>query len=234
MKNYTLIGFPRTGTAWFKYHFREYYGNSNYLGEYFSKFEYTHIENNVYYKVRRNQSSQRYSKKISFLNSERINNNEYYIKYMVHHINELDENFPNWWNEFYKDYEKIKVLNKNVWRIFLSNSYQDYTKWKKTGNWKVKNFKLEKFYTSFEYIQIFCKLYNDYINFDRYDVLFDVNKIDNDFVMNYLNNNTYVNKPRYIHDYEKYLISDIDLVKEELKKELKKYNLEFLDNGKIL
>ena len=219
MKNYILIAYPRTGTSWLGGHFIQYYGKSNYLGEFFSE---------VY-------DEQSYIEKVSFLEKEReINGEEYYIKYMLYQIKDIEQYYPNWFDTFYKNFKKIKLLNKNVWRIFLSQQYQLQNHKFESNSWKIPDYKLKQFSINLNQIKKFVKDYSDFFHYDKHNILFDYDKIDDDYMMKYLGTKTFRKRNRYIHDYESFLLSDIDLIKDNLKKEFQKYNIELLDNGKIL
>lgn len=218
MKNYILIGYPRTGTSWIGSHFIKYYGKSNYLGEYFSEIN----------------DEQSYIEKVSFLEKEReISGEEYYIKYMVYQIKEIEQYYSNWFNTFYKNFEKIKLLNRNVWRIFLSQYYQLQNNKFESHNWKIPNYKLKSFSVNLNQIKKFAKDYSDFYHYNNYDTLFDYDKIDDEYIMKYLGTKTFKKRTRYVHDYENFLLGDIDLIKDNLIAELKKFGIICLQNGKI-
>jgi len=210
MKNYTLIGYQRCGTTWLSLHFKTYYGKPNFLGEYFS--QETNFDN-----------------KISFLENERKQNNEYFIKWIIWQIKECED----WWNNFYKNFEKIKILNRNAWRIFLSESYLRYNNYKSDPNlWQHKDYNMKKFSVDIEWIKQFANQYNQYIMFSNYDTIFDVDKITDEYVSNYLGNSN-IKYERFVHNYEDYLQQDLDLTKEIFISELKKFGITCLQSGKI-
>lgn len=218
MKNYILIGYPRTGTSWLGTHFIEYYGKPNYLGEYFSEIN----------------DDQSYVQKVSFLEKEReLNREEYYIKYLFYQMKEIEQFYPNWFDNFYKDFEKVKLLNKNVWRIFLSQHYQLENDKFESGSWKIPDYKLKQFSVNLNQIKKFAKDYSDFYYYSKYNTLLDYDKIDDEYMMKYLGTKTYRKRNRYIHDYESFLLGDINLIKDSLKKEFEEYNIKMLDNGKI-
>lgn len=209
--NYTLIGYQRSGTTWLCQHFRIYYGKEKWLDEYFSR-------------------EKNFNNKISFLENERKNNNEYFVKWIVHQVQECQD----WWNEFYKDFEKIKLLNKNVWRIFLSESYLRFNNYESDPNlWRHKDYYIKPFSVDRNWIKQFAKQYSDYIMFSNYNTLFDIDKITDEYVMDYLGNIEYKYKKQFKHDYEGKLNQDVELTKEILKNELKQYNITLLNNGRI-
>jgi len=211
-KNYVLIGYQRSGTTWLSMHFRRYYGKEKSLGEWFG--ETTKIS---------------FQEKISFLEDERKKGEEYFIKWMVHQI----QNCSEWWNEFYKDYEKIKLLNLNVWDIFLSETYQRHIKWTYTNLWMEKEFNMTNFSVDLKWIKQFVQQYIEYLKFRNYNTIFNYDKITDEYVMNYLGNEEYKFIKIYRKDYEKYLIEDVELIKNCLIKELEKNGINCLQNGKI-
>ena len=123
MTNYVLIALPKTASSWVKNHFKQL-ERQKFLGEYFSP---DNMQPGTF-KKDYNQL------KIDFLEESRVKGTEYFIKYMVEQI----DNFPDWFTTFYKDYEKIKLLNTDVWRVFLSYGYQCYIGWNNTGLERMK------------------------------------------------------------------------------------------------
>lgn len=236
MKHYVLIGYPRSGTAWLATHFREYY-KENYIGEFFSinvdkqnrKFnalKHYSIDDKIL-------NSLEYKDHLSFLEEERGKGNEYYIKYMVHQIEKINSKYSNWWDNFYNNFEKIKLLNKNVWRIFLSESYQQSIDWNNSSIWKDRDYILKPFSIRLDRISSFAKTYARYINYNNYNTLFDYDEITDEYVATHLGNLKFRHRQRFVHDYESYLQQDVELIKDILKKELEKNGLTYLQNDKI-
>lgn len=63
--------------------------------------------------------------KINFLEKERIEGREYSIKVLAYQV----KNCREWFDEFYKDWNKIILLRKDRWRAYLSYEIQSYLKW---------------------------------------------------------------------------------------------------------
>jgi len=223
--DYILIGFPRTGTTWIGRYFKFY--NNNNLGEYFSIGEL-------------------YKENIKFLNSEREKGNEYYIKYLSHQLQYLNEIAPGWHDDFYKNYTKIKLINTNVWRIFLSYFYQHDVFVKNglltnTRIWE-KDYEVQKFsihsknkISEYDEIQRFVKRYVDYIRYNNYDLLWNIKDITHEFLVDFLELNLITTKKQswFVHDYESKLLDDVEMLHDTLRYEFKKYGINYLQNGHI-
>jgi hypothetical protein len=209
MTNYVLIAHPRTASSWVKNHFQQL-ESQKFLGEYFSP---DNMQPGTF-KKDYNQL------KIDFLEESRVKGTEYFIKYMVEQI----DNFPDWFTTFYKDYEKIKLLNTDVWGVFLSYGYQCYIGWNNTGLYK-RPTEIKEFNIFLPVIQTFAKSYSQYIRYDNYDTLFDIKDISTKTILKHIGIPQYdIKSKRHVHNYELKLKQNIEMTKLFLKDELRKNN----------
>mgnify|MGYP000851896490 FL=1 len=65
------------------------------------------------------------SEKSTFLENERTFGREYSVKVLAYQV----KNYREWFDEFYKDWDKIILLRKDRWRAYLSYEIQSYLKW---------------------------------------------------------------------------------------------------------
>lgn len=65
------------------------------------------------------------SEKRIFLEKERALGREYSVKVLAYQV----QHFRKWFDEFYKDWDKIILLRKDIWRAFLSYEIQSYLEW---------------------------------------------------------------------------------------------------------
>lgn len=112
-----LISFPRTGSTWLHSYIEEF--NNNNFGHRFvsppSFLRSSVKEANIHGDIKTFNSSE---EKFNFLEYERTNGREYSLKHPYLKIVDKD-----WFREFYKNYFKIKLVRKNIWACFLSNSF---------------------------------------------------------------------------------------------------------------
>lgn len=112
-----LISFPRTGSTWLHSYIEEF--NNNEFGYGFvspPSFLRPNIkEANVHGTIKTFNSLE---EKINFLERERLNGREYSLKHPYLRITD-----KSWFKEFYKNYFKIKLVRKNIWACFISNSF---------------------------------------------------------------------------------------------------------------
>ena len=65
------------------------------------------------------------SDKIQFLEKERNKGREYSVKVQAYQV----ETIRPWFDEFYKNWDRLILLKKNRWRAFLSYQIQSSLKW---------------------------------------------------------------------------------------------------------
>ena len=151
-----LITFPRFGSTWIqKYINKENtlnYGSKD-LYDYFGK---KHVGTTL--------------DKIAFLENERINGQEYSVKYFTYHEPVL----MGWTKDFYKNSTIIKLKRRNLYRAFLSYVAQYETKWKyhnaKTlHDLTIYNQQCNNLTVSADSIKEWFNRYSTFINFKDYD-----------------------------------------------------------------
>lgn len=152
--------------------------------------------------------------KMQFLEKERNIGQEYSVKVQAYQV----ENIRPWFDEFYKDWDRLILLKKDRWRAFLSYQIQSSLKWNKrtTHNRQEEMIdKLEPFLIKDEKVKFWFKeynllethkgirLYHEDLNHDVLCDIFGVN-IENKF-------------KRYDLDYEPYIIN-LDEIKTTFRK----------------
>lgn len=142
--------------------------------------------------------------KMQFLEKERNKGQEYSIKVQAYQV----ETIRPWFDEFYKDWDRLILLKKDRWRAFLSYQIQSSLKWDgRTTHNREKEMidKLKPFLIKEEKINIWfreynllkdhkgIRLYHEDLNHDLLCDIFGVN-IQNKF-------------KQYELDYEPYIIN---------------------------
>lgn len=173
-----------------------------------------------------------YEYRMNLLERERSEGREYFLKYMVDHLYQNDALVFNWYKNFYKKTEKVKLYNHDAWRVFLSWSYQQYCGWDWACFWKSKDYKPNFPYTvKPAWIYKFAKQYVDYIKFDVYDTSLNFHDLNDDILYDFfgIKKEQYRTKKREtILDYESNLLS-ADNIKNILHHELKNNGLQISD-----
>lgn len=133
-----LLYTPRSGSHWVLRYMRKYNEeNFNFFyidhpqhgGELFNK-TLTYLEKRIYNTekntliVNRKRSVDSWDKKVSFLTKERKKGVNYSYKTKIEDIQDID-----WFREFYKDYDIIKLKRRNLWNQFVSYVIQDHNNW---------------------------------------------------------------------------------------------------------
>lgn len=67
------------------------------------------------------------SKRIEFLQKERENGNEWAFK--VHYHQLIDWKIIDWFYDFYKNHNIVRITRRNKWKWFLSWHFQECNKW---------------------------------------------------------------------------------------------------------
>lgn len=130
-------------------------------------------------------------------------NEKHFLK--IHTSQIYRHNIDDWFRDFYKNYNKIKVINKNAWRMFTSKIFA-FNKVEKN----IKNLKL--------FLDVFVKDYTFYINYDFYDYTINYNEIDHDWLNAHFKCHLEYKK-NVKKDYEK-LLQDRGINYVQLKREL--------------
>lgn len=99
---------------------------------------------------------------------------EYFLK--IHTSQIYRHDIDDWFREYYKNYNKVKIINKNSWRMFTSKIFAFNTE---EYNLKHLNELFDKF----------VKDYTFYINYDFYDYTINYNEIDHDWLNFHFNCN---------------------------------------------
>ena len=158
--------------------------------------------------------------KINFLENKRKRGYEYSHKVLAEDIDNLE--IKNWFDEFYKDWEKIILHRKDKWNPFLSRVVQtninnDNTYWDQETAHETQDIpnvekkiicKLKPFYISREDVVLFWKyedLLNEWDGIKLYleDFMPDVHKS----LCKYFNVNILKTHNKINLDYEKYILN---------------------------
>lgn len=165
--------------------------------------------------------------RIDVLKDERSKGKEYYLKIQIPHM--LEDYHPiilDFYKDFYKNTNKIKLYNRDAWRVFLSWSYQEFHKWFMSDYYHYKEYKALYFRTTDENLEKFAKTYSDYIKFDIYDEAFNYHNLTEDFLQEYFCTEKYkIKMGSKIDNYENYLLQDPNELKNKLYQLLKNNGL---------
>jgi len=149
--------------------------------------------------------------KMRFLEKERNKGQEYSVKVQAYQV----EKIRPWFDEFYKNWDRLILLKKDKWRAFLSYQIQSYLRWEgRTTHNREREMisKLKPFFVEKEKVQVWLwqynllnshtgiRLYHEDLNHDLLCNLFDID-IEERFT-------------RYELDYEPYIIN-LDEIKKE-------------------
>lgn len=166
------------------------------------------------------------------LEIERGEGREYFIKIMVKQLqNKYAKHFEllEWYKQFYKNTEKIKLYNNNVWQIFLSESYQDFINWEYAHYYEMENYIPAFPYTvDTNIIARFAEKYANYMKFDLYDTLLDFNDLTEEMLSSYFKVDKIDRRHNKIN-YEENMTNDPIILKNMLHNELKKNGLNIND-----
>lgn len=99
---------------------------------------------------------------------------EYFLK--IHTSQIYRHDIDDWFREYYKNYNKVKIINKNSWRMFTSKIFAFNEEEK---NLKHLNKLMDKFVEDYIY----------YLNYDFYDCVIDYNLINHDWLNFHFNCN---------------------------------------------
>jgi len=114
-KRKILLTLARSGSSWVQQYITEHnkkYFQMNYLQDQFGGVEFFNKENIKF----DNLSFISLEDKINFLESERLAGREYSIKVFLDQI----ENYHDWFFNFYKDWEIIKLTRRELFNQFIS------------------------------------------------------------------------------------------------------------------
>jgi hypothetical protein len=142
--------------------------------------------------------------KINFLEKERIEGREYSVKVLAYQVKTCRE----WFDKFYKDWDKIILLRKDRWRAFLSYEIQSYLKW----NSRTTHNRQDEMISNLKPFLIDLPRVKRW--FDEY-ILLETHKgsriyledISHDSLCNFFNLDFKQNFHKYTTDYEPYILN---------------------------
>lgn len=222
MQHHILVAFPRTGSTWVtNYGIQSPWTNK--LGKNTGSGVYEPFTNVD--KITLAEMMQHCQTTIDFLKNERLAGKEYFIKIMVKDINDYD--LSNFYDNFYSSTNKIKLINKDVWRIFLSYCYHDYMDWLDADYYLSDDYKPQYFEIPTYVIDLFAQTYTRFVNFDKYDTIWDYDNLTDDYLHDFFKASKKYPRTKYniIENYEDYLLQDEDMLKNKLHHYLKEYGL---------
>lgn len=124
---YKLVSHPRFGTTWMARYIHRY-NLDNGMSEPFRGAPSLEFLNDRFYDVCKLNNFDvpnfTWEEKVQFLEDERVKGIEHCYKVHAYSIKDVE-----WFNEFYKDWNVIKLDRKDLWRAFLSYQVMSSLQW---------------------------------------------------------------------------------------------------------